>query len=661
MNPLLLVGSTVALALLIVHSWRTRGRAVTLAFFISATAFGMVRGNAIYYLCKLLSENSAAALQPYVSEGGIIPPIGHESVQVAVGWVFALYLAWTISELILKRLPRFAGRVFMITGLASLFMLAVCYVMETTAVAAVWWYWWALPLHTTLFGSVNVPAMEGWFSVVPDFLIPFLVIVCSATQRTWLKWLWLLAFPLHLLGHLMYRWVPYAYLTYNAMELLVVTLMMFSGLRMGRGEIHESDGDRASGAILAAALAIFFGVVTLANVPDGIGAGPEKILTVLPMLMLCLLAWRRLPVAVVTGVSLVGCAGWIWMGPRALWTLAPVAAFAFLVLLDRLREARWLRLAPPVATVALAATCAFLFETDKGRGPLYLEAWVRGDAATFAGAPEDAVAAYDLADRRRPYDLMGFYLAIRAMMEIDPQDPRAASLLFQVRIPRITRELEEVVRRDPEWVLPRQDLARFYLLAGRIPEAREQYRRMNRLRPKDPDTLVMLGYFLLREGKKTDEAEDACERAMRLKDPPAAAMINLGVIRFSRGRDDEARRLWKDALAREPKHPVALLNLERLETGAFYGPIETRFLARTRKGVDMALWVYYLALYGQGYSTDDQLRLYLEATQLDPTLREAHVKLANLYRQRDKPGDRERAAWHARRAEEIAAAARSPQ
>ncbi|HUW55276.1 MAG TPA: hypothetical protein VMZ92_01475, partial [Planctomycetota bacterium] len=105
MNQLLLVSSSIALAMLVVHSWRTRGRAVTLKFFIAATAFGLLRGNAIWLLMRHLTR-VAGDLKPYIPQGGLLPEIGHANIQVAVGWVFSMYLAWTVSELILRRLPR---------------------------------------------------------------------------------------------------------------------------------------------------------------------------------------------------------------------------------------------------------------------------------------------------------------------------------------------------------------------------------------------------------------------------------------------------------------------------------------------------------------------------------------------------------------------------
>jgi Flp pilus assembly protein TadD len=468
--------------------------------------------------------------------------------------------------------------------------------------------------------------------------------------------------------------------------------MMFGKLRMARGEIGDATPDNrvASPIFLAAALAIFFGVVLLALVVAD--AGMAKVLTVMPMLMLCLLAWRRLPVKAVVVASLAGLAGWIWQGPRALWTLAPAATFAFLWLLERsgkgvrpllpgtvpllglsrhavskegtvpdigtvprgLTPFSVLRWIPPATVVALAALCSVLFQIDNGRVPLYEEAWMEGDRAWVEGSEPRADAAYSRADGLRPRELMSFYLAVRDMMNIDPADPAFAARLLQRRIPRIVRELEEIVRRDEEYVSARQDLARFYLLEGRVADARAQYVSMRRLRPKDPDILVMLGYFLLREGK-TDEARPVCEEALRLKDPPVEAMVNLGVIRFAEGKDEEARSLWERALAKDPKQPIARLNLRKIGVASpISRAVDVRCLAQTKEGVQLAPWVYNLAVFGRGYLRGDRIRLFAESAQLDPTYVAPHVRLARAYLESGSLAEPEQALWHARRAVDLA-------
>ena len=648
---ILLVSSTIALAMLVAHSWRTRGRRVTIAFFLAATAFGFLRGNAIWLLSKFLGGTDEA-LMPYLPQGGFLPDMGHVSIQVALGWVFAMYLAWTVSELILGRLPRFAGRVFMIAGLASLFMLTICYAMETTAVAVGWWYW-TLSTRTALFGNVNVWAMEGWFSVIPDFLIPFLVIVCSES-RSKRRWLWLLAFPLHILGHLAWKWFPHAILVYNAMELLVVLLAMFSVFRTSRGGISEPPAGRTSVPHLlgGVALVIFFGVVAVANVFGKVGIAGQ--LTIVPMMLSCILAWRRVPAWVVLVLSLVGLAGWHWIGARALYALVPPAALGLLRLLELLREPLWLRLVLPLATVVLTAWAVLVNDADRDRAVRYMRTWIEGDQLAIAGKHEQATEAYRRADALRPHDSALFYRVLEGMTQTDAVDVRQGSLLFEWRLDRVVKELEEVVRRDPERAEPRKTLARFHLLRGDLSSATEQYREMHRQRPQDPRIMAMFGYLLLRDGR-IGEAEEIYTLATRSRQAPVEALINLGVIRFHQRRDDDARRLWEQALVCSPGHVIARLNLDRPKDALFAREIDLRFLAQTETSREVAAWTNMVASLGKRLTRPDRLRLFLEATQFDPDYLLAHMNLVNYYlREQESFHDKERALWHARRAADIA-------
>jgi tetratricopeptide (TPR) repeat protein len=654
-NLLLFIGSTVALVLLILHSGRTRGRFITLAFFLSAFAFGILRGNAIWLLGKL-AGGTDEALMPYLPQGGFLPDIGYSSIQVAAGWVFAMYLAWTVAELILRRIPALAGRVFLIAGLASLFMVAICWCMETTAVAVGWWYW-SLPTRTALFGNVNSWAMEGWFSVVPDFLIPFLVIVCSerkgdrpanrvkGTAPFSLRWLWLLVFPAHILGHLWGHLLPqtFGYAVYNAMELGVVALAVFSKLRMSRGEI----ANRSS--LAGVALAVFFGVEVAANVWGKVGLAGQ--MTLAPMLLLCLLAWGRLPAWGVAGLAAaVAAAGGAVGGARSLWALAPVGAFAFLALLDRCRERLWLKVAPVVLAAGLIAAAMVVDHADSVRMGHYRDAWVKGDALVFASKPAEAAEAYKRASEFRPRSALHLNALLDQMMAMD-LDVRGQMFLYQSRLPFMAREMEEVIRRDPEWLQPRQSLARMFLLMGRVPDAVRQYRELSRFRPGDASVSAELGYLLLRE-RDLDGAEKALVDATRPAKASPAALVDLGVVRFLRGREDEARRLWERALQHSPGMSLARLNIDRIKTPST--GVDMRFLAQPDAVKGLAPWANAFAAVGR-LSAAEKRRVYLEASQYDPDYLPPQINLAASYLNKDEAGmyDAERALWHARRANEL--------
>jgi tetratricopeptide (TPR) repeat protein len=232
-------------------------------------------------------------------------------------------------------------------------------------------------------------------------------------------------------------------------------------------------------------------------------------------------------------------------------------------------------------------------------------------------------------------------------------DPRRAAVTLELRLPRLVREMEEVVRRDPEWLSPSVDLAHYYLIEGKTALAAGLYREMLRSHPTDVDVMVMLGYLELRTGDLAG-AEETCRRAMSQALPPAAAMINLGAIRFHQRRDDEARELWERALKKEPGQPIALANLDRLRTDPSHRDIDICFLARTVLDPGLSNLVSALALYGSDLSDADRVRMFEEAAQFYPDALEPQHTLAQIYLHDGPLQDKERALRHARRAVAIA-------
>lgn len=655
---MLLISSSVALCLLVVHSWRTRGRFVTLTFVIVVTVFGILRGNSAWLVMVSLTGRLDAE-KPYHPQSALLPDIGHASIQVALGWVFSLYLAWTISELILRRLarpgeePRLVHRVFAISALSALFMCCMCYCMEVTAVTVGWWYWDACAQ------SMLEWSMRAWFSVAHDCLMPFLVIVCS-TYRSRLRWLWLLAFPIHKFFHVAQRWTSYTVLIHHVMALFMIALLLYARLRMARGEMGKSASParRIVDVLPAVALAIFLGVLTTANLVKD--AGMANLMTLVPLLMLCLLAWRPLPVWVVLGLSVVSLGGWVWVGSHALWAVVPVGVYGVLMLLERLREPRWLRASILASAVVLAVWAAAVSEADTIRAHRYLAAWREGDGLSFAGKTETAAEAYRKADRLRPEGPQAAYAMVRIIAQPGKDlTPQQAVRVLELRMPRLVQEFEAIIRLDPGWPPPRQDLARLHLLLGRIPDAAGQYREILRRQPIADRFLAMFGYLLLREQKIT-EAEEVCVRASRLGRPPLEAVINLGVIRFHQGRSEEARALWEQARKVQPDHPIVRLNLERLDADVPPQTLDERYLARPIMP-HVAEWANGLAALGPGRSDFEKVQLLREALQFDPCYVTAHQNLVRVFYlpERSAFHSQVRALWHARRAVELSREARN--
>jgi tetratricopeptide (TPR) repeat protein len=140
--------------------------------------------------------------------------------------------------------------------------------------------------------------------------------------------------------------------------------------------------------------------------------------------------------------------------------------------------------------------------------------------------------------------------------------------------------------------------ALMYAEAGRDDDMERELRRMIELDPNDGDALNALGYTLVDHGRSLDEAAALLARAekiapdsaalldslgwlayrrgdldaaleqlraahARLDDPEIAA--HLGEVLWQKGARDEARRIWAEALTREPDHRTVVETMRRLQ------------------------------------------------------------------------------------------------
>lgn len=196
MHLLLLLPSSILLALLFFHSWRYRGKAVTVAFFVSCFAFGVIRGNLIHYICNnYLGEETL----PYL----FVRPaakVWNASLQECIGWIFALYLCWSTVEWLLARQGKHTVPLYRLLGLAGFFMGCVAYAVEAAAGGVKWWIW-VLPIKNPFFADVPLAGIIAWISVVFDFLAPFLLIYYKAFRNWWSKSFLFCLFPIHMFLH----------------------------------------------------------------------------------------------------------------------------------------------------------------------------------------------------------------------------------------------------------------------------------------------------------------------------------------------------------------------------------------------------------------------------------------------------------------------------
>ena len=119
---------------------------------------------------------------------------------------------------------------------------------------------------------------------------------------------------------------------------------------------------------------------------------------------------------------------------------------------------------------------------------------------------------------------------------------------------------EMVLEAEPGQVTVHDDVARLYLLFGKVGEALAHFRESARLEPESPAAQYNVGTTLLQVGE-LDEAVALFERALQLDPEYAPVHNNLGAALRSQGRLEEATRRFREAVRARPADEDALYNL----------------------------------------------------------------------------------------------------
>jgi tetratricopeptide (TPR) repeat protein len=126
------------------------------------------------------------------------------------------------------------------------------------------------------------------------------------------------------------------------------------------------------------------------------------------------------------------------------------------------------------------------------------------------------------------------------------------------------RELRQIIKLAPDNQHAYNALG--YSLADRNERLQEAYdliKKASQLAPQDPYILDSLGWAEFRLGRY-EEAAMTLKRAYEIKaDPEIAA--HLGEVLWKLGREDEAKKLWRNANAADPKNETLKGTLQRLQ------------------------------------------------------------------------------------------------
>jgi Flp pilus assembly protein TadD len=99
----------------------------------------------------------------------------------------------------------------------------------------------------------------------------------------------------------------------------------------------------------------------------------------------------------------------------------------------------------------------------------------------------------------------------------------------------------------------------------RLPEAKALIEQALKLSPGEPFIVDSLGWVEFRLGN-LPEAERLLRQAHTAR-PDAEISAHLGEVLWQAGKKDEARQIWREALAREPRNEALRETLQRLKAG----------------------------------------------------------------------------------------------
>lgn len=132
------------------------------------------------------------------------------------------------------------------------------------------------------------------------------------------------------------------------------------------------------------------------------------------------------------------------------------------------------------------------------------------------------------------------------------------------RLPEHERDIRQVIAMEPENAHAYNALG--YTLAdqtSRFDEALELISRALELAPEDPFILDSMGWVQFRLGRLR-EAEEYLRRALAIRSDAEIA-AHLGEVLWADGMHEEARRLWDEALDRDPQNKTLRDTLDRLD------------------------------------------------------------------------------------------------
>lgn len=167
-----------------------------------------------------------------------------------------------------------------------------------------------------------------------------------------------------------------------------------------------------------------------------------------------------------------------------------------------------------------------------------------------AGKEQDAFKLMEQGVKRFPDNMDFLYdyaLAAEKMGKVDVME----------------KALRQVIAKQPENMQAYNALG--YSLADRNVRLKEAYQLIDKalgMAPNDPFIMDSMGWVHYRMGN-LGEAETQLRKAYALRSDPEIA-VHLGEVLWKKGQQDDARKLWREAAAKDPKNDALKSTLARL-------------------------------------------------------------------------------------------------
>ncbi len=325
---ILIISASILLALLILHSYLTRGARITVNFFlfafmlmfnkevVSSVQYGIPK----YY--QFLTKDSPAIIG---------------QLTTVIGWMITFYLSWCFSELVLLRFNNFKNRLFTTLSFSLIVTMSISFCLENFAASTGSWYWYFYsPSLEPFLVNCNIEAIEGWVHMSFMFLLPFLLIECSKYKLT--NWKGIFFFI-----PLVYFWVaPFIGLKNFSimMDFAIINIMFFSffsRLQIEFGTIRQVNSSlkplKYINQIPFIVLVLMLSFVAVCEI--FFLKQPFLLITTVPLLVILLLSIKRISLLHVSILSLVM---FIIFKEKATLSLIPIIFALMLWVIDKVKN-----------------------------------------------------------------------------------------------------------------------------------------------------------------------------------------------------------------------------------------------------------------------------------------------------------------------------------